>query len=48
VEARADAADVMVRVFGHKAIVENNGGTGGVGVDPGREVRGGFAFVVGF
>jgi hypothetical protein len=47
-EARADAVGTMVRDFGCKAIMENNGGTKGVGVDPGQEVGGGFAFVVEF
>jgi hypothetical protein len=47
-EARADAAGVMVRNFGHEATVENNGGTGVVGVDPEQEVGGASAFVVEF
>jgi hypothetical protein len=34
-EARVGVAGVMAGDFGHKTIVENNGGTVGVGVDPG-------------
>ncbi len=45
-EARVGVAGVMVGYFGRKTIVENDGGTVGVGVDPGQ--GGGRAFVVEF
>jgi hypothetical protein len=38
----------MVGDLGREAIVENKGGTGGMGVDPGRGGGGGFAFVLEF
>ena len=44
-EARADGAGAMVREFVHAAIVENKGGTGGVGIEP---CQGGGAFVAEF
>ncbi len=45
-EARVRVAGVMAGDFGHEMIVENNGVTIGVGVDPGQ--GGGGAFVVEF
>ena len=45
-EARAGVAGVMARDFGHEIIVKNNGGTVGVGNNPGR--GGGGAFMVEF
>jgi hypothetical protein len=46
VEARVGKAGVMARDFGRETIVENNGGTVGVGINPGQ--GGGGAFVVEF